>query len=88
MDLVLAKSLAGHDKGNIYVVIQEDEKFLILANGTTKPVDKPKKKKRIHLQIIKNISSDILEEIGEVKSMDDLSIKRILKIYNRRKLDV
>ncbi|MCR4829940.1 MAG: RNA-binding protein [Pseudobutyrivibrio sp.] len=88
MDLTLAISKAGHDKSQTFVVIKEDETFCYLVNGTTRLVDKPKKKKKIHLQLIKNIPSDVLEEIKEVKTLDDISIKRILKVYNRRNENV
>ncbi len=88
MDLVLATSKAGHDKGQVFVVIKEENDFLYLANGTTKTVSKPKKKKKIHLQIIKKIPSSVLIELKDIEKLDDLSIKRILKVYNRRKENV
>ena len=88
MDLMLAMSKAGHDKKQIYLVLKEEDEYCYLVNGTTKLVDKPKKKKKIHLQLIKNIPSDVLEEIKDIKTLDDVSIKRILKVYNRRDKDV
>ena len=88
MDLMLATSKAGHDRNHTYVILEEMNDFYLIANGTTKTVAKPKKKKKIHLQLIKNIPSDVLEEIKDIKALDDISIKRILKVYNRRNQDV
>ena len=88
MDLMLATSKAGHDRNQVYVVLEESDDYYMVANGTTKTIDKPKKKKKIHLQLIKNIPSDVLEEIKDIKALDDISIKRILKSYNRRNEDV
>ena len=88
MDLMLATSKAGHDKKQTYLVFKEDDEDCYLVNGTTKLVAKPKKKKKIHLQLIKNIPSDVLEEVKNIKTLDDVSIKRILKVYNRRNKDV
>ena len=88
MDLMLATSKAGHDKKQVYVVVSQDNDFCYLANGTTKTCSKPKKKKKIHLQLIKNIPSDVLKEIEGLSASDDISIKRILKVYNRRNKDV
>ena len=88
MDLMLATSKAGHDKNQVYIVLEELNDFYVVANGTTKPVAKPKKKKKIHLQLIKKIPAEVLEEIQEIKALDDLTIKRILKVYNRRNQDV
>ena len=88
MDLMLATSKAGHDRNQVYVVLEESDDYYMVANGTTKPVAKPKKKKKIHLQLIKNIPSELLDVIQEYKTLDDLAIKRILKVYNRRNQDV
>ena len=88
MDLMLATSKAGHDRNQVYVILEEENDFYVVANGTTKPIAKPKKKKKIHLQLIKKIPSEVLEEIQEVNTLDDLTIKRILKVYNRRNEDV
>ena len=43
---MLAKSLAGHDKGKIYVVINIEENHIFLVDGTVRTLDRPKKKKR------------------------------------------
>lgn len=88
MDLILATSKAGHDKGQTFVVIKEEDKYLFLANGENKTIVNPKKKKRIHLQIIKNIPSKVLDEIGSIEKYDDISIRKILKVYNRRNENV
>ena len=41
----LAKSLAGHDKDCVYVVVNEDDSCVYLADGKGKTLEKPKKKK-------------------------------------------
>ena len=43
-------STAGRDRGNWFYVIAEDRAFLLLANGKDRPLDKPKRKKRKHVQ--------------------------------------
>ena len=88
MDLMLATSKAGHDAKQVYVVIEEIGDYFMIANGTTKTVTKPKKKKKIHLQLIKNLPVDVVEIYDNSKPLDDLTIKRILKVYNRRNKDV
>lgn len=88
MDLILAVSKAGHDKGQSYVVLEEGNDFFLLANGETKKVQKPKKKKKIHVQVIKNIPAEVCQVADEAETLNDLSVKRILKIYSRRNKDV
>ena len=43
-------STAGHDQGKLFYVIDEDPVYLILANGKDRTLDKPKRKKRKHVQ--------------------------------------
>ena len=43
-------STAGHDKGEIFYVVSTDETFLYLANGKDRTLEKPKRKKRKHVQ--------------------------------------
>ena len=43
-------STAGHDQGEIFYVIATDDQFLYLANGKDRTLDKPKRKKRKHVQ--------------------------------------
>ena len=41
---------AGRDQGNWFYVVNEDPVYLFLANGKDRPLDKPKRKKRKHVQ--------------------------------------
>ncbi len=73
---MLAVSRAGHDSNKTYVIIGEDGEYVYLADGRTRTVEKPKKKNRKHIQIIKKIQIDKLEE-----GFKDLEIKRVIKMY-------
>lgn len=48
-----AISGAGHDKGVLYVVMAEKGDFVYLSDGRLKNPDRPKKKRRKHIQPIK-----------------------------------
>ena len=43
-------SLKGHDKGNLYVVVKDENEFLLLCDGKNKTLSKPKKKNIKHLK--------------------------------------
>ena len=44
-------SLAGRDQGRLFVVLQElDDQFVLIADGSLRGVDRPKKKRRKHLR--------------------------------------
>lgn len=88
MDIILAVSLAGHDKGQVFFVTKADETYVYLANGTTKLLNNPKKKKQKHVQLIKKLPNSLLDLISDETELDDLKIKRILKCFNRRMTNV
>lgn len=67
---MLAKSLAGHDKGKVYVIADVDEKYVYLVDGENRKLAGPKKKKKIHVQLIR--------KKHEIDGADDIKIKRIL----------
>ena len=43
-------STAGHDKDKWFYVILEEPQYLFLVNGKDRTLDKPKRKKRKHVQ--------------------------------------
>ena len=81
MNLRLAKSLCGHDKNEIYVVYREENDFVYLINGKTKTIEKPKRKKQRHIQIIKNLPEEIIEMVSQ--ELTNETAKKIIKHYIR-----
>lgn len=86
MKIALAKSKAGHDKGQIYLIYKENDLEVLLVNGENRTIASPKKKKRIHIQPIYKLPQEITSEVSEledISKLDDIIIKRILKNYRR-----
>lgn len=77
----LAKVLAGHDKNHYYLILEENEEDVLLVNGTTRPLAKPKKKNKKHIQIIKRIPEHII--ISEIVSQSDAEIAELLYQYQQ-----
>ena len=78
-------SQAGHDKGEIYLVLRDEGNVLYLINGTTKTVDKPKKKKLKHVQKInKKVNDDLLERLINNKKITDEEIKREIRLFMKQ----
>lgn len=73
---MLASSKAGHDRRQIYVIIGEDDEYVYLADGRNRTVDRPKRKNKKHIQIIKKMQ---LEKAAD--GWKDLEIKRMIKRY-------
>ncbi len=73
---MLAISKAGHDRTEIYVIVREEDEYVYLADGRNRTVDRPKKKNKKHVQVIKKAR---LEETAY--GFEDLEIKRTIKMY-------
>lgn len=72
---MLARSKAGHDKGHVYIIMKEEDAYVYLVDGSIRTIDRPKKKKKKHVQII-------LEK-HEMSGIDNVGIKRILKLFDK-----
>lgn len=71
---MLVKSLAGHDQNRIYMIVQEDEKHVFLCDGKIRTIDRLKKKKKKHVQLINYISTDFSDKLtnGSVIYNEDI----------------
>ena len=81
---MFAISCAGHDKGQMYVIIKEDADFVYLADGKNKRLDNPKKKKRKHIQLVKAGADEALaEKLMQHVTVYDEEIKRAIKLKKK-----
>lgn len=69
-------SLSGRDQGKRFLVVAVEGEFLLLANGTTRRVEKPKRKKRKHTQFLAHSSA--AQRLQEGKSLSNSEIRRAL----------
>ena len=76
-----AKSLSGHDKNQYYLIVAEDDKNYTLVNGTTRPLEKSKRKNKKHIQIVKNLPSQMEELLN--KEVTNLTIKKAILEYKK-----
>ena len=58
-------STAGRDRGEWFYVIQEEPLYLYLANGKDRQLDKPKRKKRKHVQKVLRSETRVAEKIKQ-----------------------
>ena len=75
-DLVL--SLAGHDKGMLFYVIDTDGVYVSLVNGKERKVEKPKRKKRKHVCKIPRADSLLTEKIRRGEPLLNSELRREL----------
>ena len=56
-------STAGRDHGEWFYVVNEDPIYLFLANGKDRSLDKPKRKKRKHVQKVLRSETRVAEKL-------------------------
>lgn len=78
---MLAKSLAGHDKDNIYYIERVEGELVYLIDGSLRTLEKPKRKNRKHIQVIHNIEETV-NFIAENKANNE-KIKKLIKEYKK-----
>lgn len=74
----LVYSIAGRDKGSLFLVIKRDGDFIYLADGKLRRIENPKKKKLKHV----NKTNTLLELDFENISNSDIR-KNLLKAKGR-----
>lgn len=74
-----AYSLAGHDKGEVYLIIEETKDYVYVVDGLIRPLNKPKKKNKRHIQIIKKNGRHI-----DISSITNEDIKLFIKLYKKQ----
>ena len=74
---MLARSKAGHDKAQMYIIKEVDDTYVYLVDGRIRTlgqqrkIDNPKKKKKKHVQIVHGIYN--------MKELDDAGIRKLIK---------
>ncbi len=85
MSLVLVTSKAGHDKGQVFVVVSSNEREAAIASGEHRTIAQPKIKKWKHLQVIKKLPQEV--SVLAEDPLSDSLVKKILKTYQSYQKD-
>lgn len=80
----LCRSLAGHDKGELFVISGEAGEYVSLVNGSSRPLDKPKRKKKKHVQMIRDEEEWNRKSLMEGGRIRDEHIRGMIRSYKRR----
>lgn len=72
----LAYSLAGHDKGEIFLIVGEEKNCVYVVDGSTRTLERPKKKNKRHIQIIKNF-----DRKADISPVTNEEVKHLIKLY-------
>ena len=79
MDIVKANvviSTAGGDKGEPFFVLGTEGDFLLLADGKTRPVERPKRKRRKHAKLYRSDGGSLS---GRIRSSEQITNSELRK---------
>ena len=80
-------STAGRDQGEWFYVIAEDPTYLFLANGKDRTLDRPKRKKRKHVQKVLRSETRVAEKIRSGDKVLNGELRRDLAFLARQMQD-
>ena len=76
-------STAGRDSGEWFYVIAEDSIFLYLANGKDRSLEKPKRKKRKHVQKVLRSETRVAQKLRSGDKVLNGELRRDLAFLAR-----
>ena len=77
----IVESVAGHDKGRVFIVLDVEEDFLTLADGKLRKVENPKRKRKKHTRLLTNVTSPIVEKIINGEKVLNSEIRKTLSQF-------
>ena len=75
-------SRAGHDKSRAFLIVGVfDDNHVLLCDGETRKLSRPKKKKLAHLHVEPVKSDEIAKKFAECKEILDADVRNALKLF-------
>lgn len=81
----IAKSLAGHDKGNLFYVLKIEDGYAFLVDGKLRRLSDPKRKKLKHLAFVSEGDPPVADKIRRGDLVSDKEIRKALAIFKARR---
>ena len=79
----VVSSTAGRDQGKLFYVIGTDPVYLMLANGKDRTLDKPKRKKRKHVQKVLRAETRVAAKLASGSKVLNSELRRDLAFFSR-----
>lgn len=78
----IVSSLAGRDKGRLFLVMETEPNFVYLVDGKLRKVESPKKKRRKHVEYAGLPNEEILKKLGSGDRVLNSEIRRALAEFS------
>ena len=79
----VVSSTAGRDQGQLFYVMDADDQFVTLVNGRNRPVEKPKRKKRKHVEKVLRSETRVAEKLRSGDKVLNGELRRDLAFLSR-----
>ena len=76
-------SKSGHDKGDTLMVLFVEGAYVYLADGKRRKIEKPKRKKMIHVQPTGYVDRVLADKLAEGAYVLDADIAKAIKKYKK-----
>jgi ribosomal protein L14E/L6E/L27E len=77
----IVRSLAGHDRGELFCILDVDGDYLLLADGKRRKTAAPKRKKAKHAQCAGAFGHPALSRLAQGEPVSDSEIRRALAAF-------
>ena len=77
----IVRSDAGRDKGKLFAVLAVEGEYLLLADGKSRKVESPKRKKRRHVLFVASDESRLSQKIKSEEKITNSELRRTLAGY-------
>ena len=77
----IVRSDAGRDAGKLFVVLAVEGEYLLLADGKSRKVESPKRKKRRHVLFVSAEETLLSEKIKSKEKFTNSELRRTLAAY-------
>ena len=74
----IVRSRAGHDKGELFCVMDTDGEFLLLADGKHRKVESPKRKRAKHVTSVGEYRHPTIEKLRAGEPVGNQELRRAL----------
>ena len=77
----IVRSIAGRDAGKLFFVLDTQDEFLMLADGKSRRLEAPKRKKRKHIEFVERSQCRVAEKIRSEEKVTNSELRRTLAAY-------
>ncbi len=77
-------SKCGHDQGDVQMICAIEGEYLFLADGKRRRLEKPKRKKKLHIQPTFYVEEEVAAKLQTGAYLSDAEIRKALKKYQKQ----